>query len=183
LGTALLWLAAARTAQTTVQDDALAVCVAFGVWPCAYANHRLPRIRERRGRRSFRRLWRGLASRRVGPRPRCRRSSQVKLTRYPGIAVGPRGAAIVATGALPRTSLPTPNKSARFPVKCAPLADSRSRPKRRGRATYANFSKDGVRECWRPFRVGIACAIFLSRASAPSSARVSPSEGVISWLL
>src|SRR5437870_2112451 len=29
----------------------------------------------------------------------------------------------------------------------------------------------------------MACAIFAGRASAPSSARVSPSEGVISWLL
>jgi hypothetical protein len=86
-------------------------------------------------------------------------------------------------GAPPRTSLAIANKSARFPVKCPPLVDSRSRPKRRGRATYANFSRGGVRERWRPFRVGMACAIFLSRASAPSSARVSPSEGVISWLL
>ena len=41
----------------------------------------------------------------------------------------------------------------------------------------------GVRERRRPFGAPIACAILVSRASAPSSARVSPSEGVISWLL
>ena len=79
------------------------------------------------------------------------------------------------------SSLSTPNKFARFPVKCRALADSRSRPDSTSR--HIRDCQGGVRERRRPFGVGMACAIFSSRASAPSSARVSPSEGVISWLL
>ena len=70
---------------------------------------------------------------------------------------------------------------AHFPVDCrrwSIVAAVRSTASR-----HIREIEGGVREHQLPLRAAIVCAIFAGRASAPSSARLSPSEGVVSWLL